>query len=203
MMATPYYDRDGITIWHGDCRDVLPQLPPPDLVAADPPYGMGKAAWDTLIPPSEWLPLARTLAHTVAVFCGVRGLFDYPKTDWTMAWHRPASTQRNGRFRGFNHWEPILIYGADRIPLDVISCPNFPDPAAANHPTSKPTTLMVALIKCLAPQTIVDPFMGSGTTLLAAKKMGRQAVGVEIEERYCEIAANRLAQGVFDFQGVD
>jgi len=192
---TPYYEQDGITIYHGDCREVLRSLPAVDLVLTDPPYGMGKADWDVLIDPVEWLPVARR-SQTVAVFCGVRGLFDYPKPDWTMAWVRAASTQRNGRFRGFNNWEPILIYGGTRIPNDVISVQNIQDPIAAGHPTTKPTKLMRLLASRLDGGLILDPFMGSGTTLRAAKDLGRKAIGIEIEERYCEIAAKRMSQAV-------
>ena len=196
MALTPYYERDGCVIYHGDCRDVLPQLDPVDLVLTDPPYGMGKASWDVLIDPDSWLPVARASA-TVALFTGVRGLFDYPRPDWTMAWVRVASTQRNGKFRGFNNWEPVLVYGGKRIPNDVVTLANLQEPQAANHPTSKPTALMVALIRRLSESgSVLDPFMGSGTTLVAARDMGRKAIGIEIEERYCEIAAKRLAQGV-------
>ena len=190
-----YYERGGITIFHGDCRDILPSLDPVDLVLTDPPYGMAKAEWDVLIDPIEWLPAARR-SLTVAVFCGVRGLHAYPKPDWTMAWVRLASTQRNGKFRGFNNWEPILVYGGDRIPNDVFSVPNLQEPEGHGHPTTKPTSLMTRILTRLGGETILDPFMGSGTTLRAAKDLGRKAIGIEIEERYCEIAAKRLSQEV-------
>lgn len=68
---TPYYECSGITIYHGDCRDVLPSVRA-DVVVTDPPYGMKKEAWDELLPPESWLPMARALGP-VAVFCGVRG----------------------------------------------------------------------------------------------------------------------------------
>lgn len=188
---TPYYQHDGIVIYHGDCREILPALPKVDLVLTDPPYGMRKAEWDELIPPAEWLPAARALGP-VALFSGVRGLFDYPKPDWTLSWVRVASTQRNGAFGGFNNWEPILFYGGGRIANDTFSMPNIPDGSADGHPTPKPLSLLLLMIGRLGPQSLADPFMGSGTTLAAAKRLGRQCIGVEIEEKYCEIAARRV-----------
>jgi DNA modification methylase len=189
----PYYqdEASGITIYHGDCRDILPMLPKVDLVLTDPPYGMKKADWDELIPAGEWLPIARTLGR-VAVFTGVRGLFDYPKPDWTLSWVRLASTQRNGVFGGFNNWEPILFYSGGHISNDTFSVPNIPDGGTGDHPTPKPLRLLLNLIARLDPQVVLDPFLGSGTTLVACKRLGRRGIGIEIEEKYCEIAAKRL-----------
>jgi DNA modification methylase len=189
----PYYQDGLVTIYHGDAREVLPSLDPVDLVLTDPPYGMGKAQWDVFIDHEEWLVSARR-SRTVALFSGVRGMFDYPRPDWTMAWVRVASTQRNGRFRGFNNWEPILVYGGDRITNDVVSMQNVQEHDAAEHPTSKPVRLMSAIATRLGGHTMLDPFVGSGTTLVAAKWLGRRTIGIEIEERYCEIAAQRCSQ---------
>ncbi len=192
----PYYSEAGITIYHGDCREILPTLPKVDLVLTDPPYGMKKAAWDMQIVPVEsWLTMARSMAP-VALFAGVKGMYDYPKPDWIMAWVRLGSVQRIGSLRGFNNWEPILVYGLESLDNDVISIPNASD--IDGHPTPKPLKLITKALHRLPSGTVLDPFMGSGTTLRAAKDLGRQAIGIEIEERYCEIAAKRLAQGVLD-----
>ena len=189
----PYYEEDGITIYHGDCREVLPLIEA-DVVVTDPPYGMGKAEWDhSIVPVDSWLPIARDKAP-VALFCGVKGMYDYPKPDWVMSWTRQASTQRNGALQGFNNWEPILLYGFPSLVNDVIICPNRRE--IDGHPTPKPESLIWRLLLRCPDGLVVDPFCGSGTTLVAAHNSLRKAIGIEIEERYCEIAAKRLAQGV-------
>jgi DNA modification methylase len=191
----PYYEHAGITIYHGDCREVLPHLKA-DAVVTDPPYGMGKAEWDeTIVPPESWMNHCGTLP--LAVFVGVRGVYDYPRPEWIAAWHRPASTQRAGRLRGFNNWEPILLYNITALPNDTITCANLHE--NLGHPTVKPLALMKRVVAWFPGDTILDPFMGSGTTLRAAKDLGRKAIGIEIEERYCEIAAKRLSQEVLTF----
>jgi site-specific DNA-methyltransferase (adenine-specific) len=197
MLPVPYYEETGITIYCADCRDVLPHLSRVDLVLTDPPYGMKKADWDMrIVPVDDWLPMARALAPVV-LFSGVRGLNDYPRPDWIMAWVRVASTQRNGALSGFNNWEPILVYGLKSLANDVILLPNLSD--TDGHPTPKPLRLMRALLNRIAGDSILDPFMGSGTTLVAAKQLGRRAIGIEIEERYCAIAVERLRQEVLPF----
>jgi len=190
---TPYYEQSGITIYHGDCREVL-SLVRADVIATDPPYGMGHVEWDAQIVPVEsWLPLALAVAPVV-LFCGVQGVYDYPKPTWIGAWVRLGSTQRNGALRGFNNWEPILMYGLPSLANDVIAVPNFPDVSADRHPTPKPLRLMARLLALLPQGAVLDPFMGSGTTLVAAKQSHRRAIGIGINERYCEIAAQRLQQ---------
>ena len=129
-----------------------------------------------------------------AVFTGIRGLFDYPKPNWIMSWTRLGSTQRNGKYRGFNNWEPILLYGIDRLKNDVISTPNYHKDYG--HPTTKPLKLMIALIECLTHlgDTILDPFMGSGTTGVACVQTGRNFIGIEISEEYFKIAEKRIKE---------
>lgn len=187
----PYYEQDGIVIYHGDCWQVLPtlELHAVDSVVTDPPYGMGKADWDSSIP--DWLHLIGDIP--AAVFCGVIGMRDYPPADWTGAWVRQGSTQRNGRLRGFNNWEPVLFFNISALSNDVIVTPNYHEDFG--HPTTKPEPLMIRVVQLMPGQTILDPFAGTGTTLVAAKRLGRKAIGIELEEKYCEIAAQRLAQG--------
>ena len=186
------------TIVVGDCLDVMRQMPDGcvDAVITDPPYGMKKADWDmAIVPVASWLPTARQLGP-VSIFTGVKGAFDYPKPDWIMAWVRQGSTQRNGKLRGFNNWEPILLYGVERLANDVIAVPNLPDEDSRGHPTPKPLGLITKLLRRLTKHgdLISDPFIGSGTTAVAAKKLGRHYFGCDINPEYVEMAMERIAK---------
>ena len=193
----PYFEDADVCIIHGDCRDVLPHLGPVDLVLTDPPYGVGMAYLDEMPNPPEFVASMKKVAPLVAFTCGVRNLWAYPKADWVMAWAKPAATGRNDT-GGFNHWEPVLLYGRRRIWTDLRYAPVGHEVGVGDHPSPKPIALFRWLVEQLTDTggTILDPFMGSGTTLRAAKDLGRKAIGIEIEERYCAIAAKRMAQGV-------
>ena len=179
-----------MTLYQGDCLEVLPTLAAGsvDAVVTDPPYGMGKGDWDKSIP--NWLPLVAGLP--IALFCGVVGMRDYPTPDWVGAWVRAGSTQRNGALGGFNNWEPILFYGIAKLDNDVISVPNYHDDTG--HPTTKPTNLMTRLVAKMPDGTILDPFMGSGTTGVACMKLGRNFIGIEKDAGYFAIAQRRIAE---------
>lgn len=199
----PYYQDDYCTIYNGDCMEILPKLDHGGgvgLVLSDPPYGVGYAEWDNGIPSFEWLTWARKNAKLVVFTPGNGSQYKYPEPNWTLAWARPGSVQR-AFGGGFSHWEPIMVYGKN--PYDV-DCKVFPPNTFAGkigHPCPKPLFLMTWLISGSKTEGIVlDPFMGSGTTLRAAKDLGRKAIGIEIEEKYCEIAVKRLQQEVFDFK---
>ena len=195
-MVKPYFEDGAVTIYHGDCRDILPTLGPVDLVLTDPPYGVGLAEWDEFLAPELWLPLAQAVAALVMVTPGNANQYSYPPPTWTAAWFRPGSVQR-AYGGGFSHWEPILIYGKNPLPYDARQIANLQQ-GVDGHPCAKPLYLFQWLIENATQptQSVCDPFMGSGTTLRAAKDLGRRAIGIEIEERYCEIAAKRMAQGV-------
>jgi DNA modification methylase len=181
---------EGVTLYLGDCREILPTLGNVDAVVTDPPYGMGKGTWDESIP--EWLPL---VGDTPTVcFCGVVGMRDYHTPDWTGAWVRLGSTQRNGALKGFNNWEPLLFYNVDKLDNDVIAEPNYHE--VTGHPTTKPTRLMERLIEKMPAGVVLDPFMGSGTTGVAAVKLGRKFIGIEIEPKYFDIACKRIADAL-------
>jgi len=195
-MIKPYYQDDYATIYHGDCLEILPQLPKADLVLTDPPYGLNKFNEDKLN--LDWFyQLKGPLIFTP----GIANMFFYPKPDWVMCWYKPASTSRT-RY-GFNCWEPIYLYrtmSSTKSP-DVIVQPVSKQLEAEGHPTPKPYKLFCDLIKqySIYNNLVIDPFLGSGTTLRAAKDLQRKSIGIEIEEKYCEIAAKRLNQEVLPF----
>lgn len=198
----PYYEEENITIYHGDCLEILSQLPKVDLVLTDPPYGVdkfidriGNSNW-------EWIELCRRLSKLIISFNGHCNIFEAPKPDGFIIWYKSNSNTPGGRIAFRNVWEPISIYGRIHPPLDrdLIEHPISLQNDIGNHPTPKPLSLFKKIITKLASSGfILDPFMGSGTTLVAAKQLGRQAIGIEIEEKYCEIAAKRLSQEVMNF----
>jgi len=212
-LPTPYYDKDGITIYCGDCREILPQLDVKvDLVLTDPPYGVGldyDCFDDTpdnvkrLV--GDVIPLCIYKSKRVVLTCATRQVWFYPESTWIMCWLNRAGAFCNPW--GFTCWQPILCYGKDPYlenkmgsRSDVIE---HSETAPANgHPAPKPTKFWKLLLARCSVDTndiILDPFMGSGTTLEAAKMLGRKCIGIEISEKYCEIAVKRLAQEVMSF----
>ena len=195
-----YYKDDYCTIYHGDCREILPGLDKVDLVLTDPPYGIGKEDWDESYP--AWgEKLFFSVSNRVCVTPGIWAIGNCiqamgDKYKWVIAGHKPAA-MTNGRL-GFNKWQPAVVGGdIKRIGQDAFDFSQVDD-GKQGHSCQKPLKFIKWLIAKLSEQheTILDPFMGSGTTLRAAKDLQRKAIGIEIEEKYCEIAANRLAQEV-------
>lgn len=254
----PYYQDEWVTIYHGDCRDILPELPKVDLVLTDPPYesmrrwegigttarmGMGKKgtlADDSsklfkTITDKELMGLVFVLAgilknnrhsyimcdeYTLPSFYTLMRLgynccdefanpcqYDYaPPFDniKTLIWDKVSMGM------GYHYrcrYELVLMFdkGKNRR-LNDLSIPDIlqykrVEGIDKETPTQKPT----GLFKCLIEQStqigelILDPFLGSGTTAYCAKKLNRHCIGIEIEEKYCEIAAKRCSQQVFDF----
>lgn len=199
----PYYEHAGITIYHGDCREILPMLAPVDLVLTDPPYGIGFAAQPTNyqraagMKPKAWdnqrvdiEPILKA-GKQQCVWGG--HYYSLPVSRGWLAWVKPDAPPSMGTVelawtsRDANShfiWHSIAATNEERV----------------GHPTQKPLRVIVWSISFFQADTILDPFMGSGTTLRAAKDLGRKAIGIEIEERYCEIAAKRMSQEVLDFQ---
>ena len=208
----PYYDHAGITIYHGDCREILPQLPKVDLVLTDPPYGMNFVSnhryerHDPIVGddqfPEYLIGLSINAASNAAyIFCRWDNLRQMPNPKSVCVWVKNNWSMGDLKHEHGRQWEAICFYPKEghefikRIP-DVL----YADRTGNDlHPTEKPTEIISQLIQCNVGETILDPFMGSGTTLRAAKDLGRKAIGIEINERYCEIAASRLRQEVLDF----
>lgn len=223
MGLKPYYDHAGITIFHGDCREILPKLPKVDLVLTDPPYGVNfkgkstkhtKRDMDGYLSISDGPEIVSDVVVPVMEICigiarvvvtpGTRNCFKYPEPTAIGCIFYPSGAGL-GRW-GFTCSQPILYYGAD--PYLAHGMGHRPDSfsttanaGVTEHPCEKPIGVMRWLVVkgSLEGELILDPFMGSGTTLVAAKQLGRRAIGIEIEEKYCEIAAKRLAQSVLDF----
>ncbi len=207
---TPYYEHAGITIYHGDCRDVIPTLSVVDLVLTDPPYGIGRdgkprstsshgghkgyefRGWDTSAPDAETLRLVLS-AGEEAVVWGANyfpSVFS-PSPGWLLWDNGQRIDQADGELAFSTRRGPLRIFTLNRVALQL---------DGAVHPTQKPVALMKWCIGFFPyAHTVIDPFMGSGTTLLAAKESGRIAVGIERDEKYCELAARRLSQDVLPF----
>lgn len=216
----PYYEHAGITIYHGDCREVLPHVGKVDLVLTDPPYGVNlgdrknnnrERKQYASVHDSESLiaeicesiiPSLRLKCSRMVITPGVRNMFLYPPPDHVGSFFYPAGAGCNQW--GFSCWQPILYYGKDPFAGKGSLADSFSstEPAEKNgHPCPKPIKQWTWLLRrsSLDGETILDPFMGSGTTLVAAKRLDRKAIGIEIEEKYCEIAANRLSQEMLPF----
>jgi site-specific DNA-methyltransferase (adenine-specific) len=237
----PYYEQDGITIWHGDCFDLLHGMSGITAVVTDPPYSSGGAfrgdrmattlqkyvssdaeaqftgfsfsgdnrdqrsflAWCSL-----WMHAARRASvdgATIACFIDWRQL--PTMTDaiqsggWVWrgvgAWSKTFGRPRNG---GFSSACEFLAWGtngplveSDKYPAGVFEA-SSPSKGEREHITQKSESVMGWAMGNVSAGVVLDPFMGSGTTLLAAQSKGLMSVGIEIEERYCEIAARRLEE---------
>ncbi len=199
-------------IIQGDCLEVLRTLPAGsvDAVVTDPPYGIGesyssfddtKDAVASLV--NSVIPELRRVAKVVLVTCGNGNQHLYPTPDWTLAWVEKAGAGMN-RW-GFTCWQPILAYGKNPHLARRMGC--RPDVFMGNgergscegHPCPKPLGVikwMIDRATAVPDTTILDPFMGSGTTGVACVQTGRKFIGIEIDPGYCEIARRRIADAV-------
>jgi len=186
-------------LWHGDCREVLPLLPPVDLVLTDPPYGIGAArgshsnlkmddeAWDDATPPDWLFGLMREKGRQLIVWGG--NYFNLPPTRGFLFWDK--SPMPPSYAVGEMAWTSIDMNAAkwcgkvgDDVPVKD-----------RDHPTQKPVRLLEWCIsKAEDVATVCDPFMGSGTTGVACARMGLQFVGIERERKYFDIAVRRIEQ---------
>lgn len=236
-----YYRDEKLTIYLGDCREVLPSIAPVDAIITDPPYAETSLKWDRW--PDGWPTLCATLANSLWCFGSMRMFLDrrdefaswtmaqdlvwekhngscsfadrfrrvhecavhYYRGPWEQVYKRPVkthdATKRALRRKDKpQHWGGIgeAYYasedGGPRLMRSVIYCRSCHGQAV--HPTQKPEGIIRPLVEYSVPPggVVLDPFMGSGTTLRVALDMGCRAIGIETDEQHCETAAKRLAQ---------
>jgi DNA modification methylase len=206
-VSKPYYSHAGIEIYHGDCREVLPSLGNFDMLLTDPPYGVmaegsaasrrflgngdaGSLAWD-IRPTRELLQVLLDICVSAFIWGGCQ--MELGPTDGWLIWDK----QNDGLNFGEVEFCWTNLKFAPRVYRERCVGLN----GGRQHPTEKPIGLMKWCVGFAPePRTILDPFMGSGTTLRAAKDLNLTALGIELSERYCEIAAKRLSQEVFSFE---
>jgi len=214
-MSTPYYSDEFVTLYHGDCLEVREWLAA-DVLVTDPPYGyshssgwVGKFRGEVIAGDDSLTTRNDMLAAWESRPALVFGSWKMPKPDGThtvLTWDKgDASGMGDLSVPWKPNTEEVYVIGkgfagsrdSSILRAQVVTWAS----RGREHPNMKPVALMQALIAKCPPGVIADPFTGSGSTLVAAKALGRRAIGVELEERYCEIAARRLAQDVLDFTG--
>ena len=252
-----YYSDEAVTIYHGDCREILPSLPKVDLVLTDPPYGMTACAWDSIIPfEPMWAELNRIVKPKGAMVFFASQPFSSAivMSNPTMFRHEWIWKKNAGsNFMNLNNapmkeHESILVFGSESVlfnpqretrkggglersrysyapsntgkregtgGMEMIHANHngtnperFPSSVQmfnrerGFHPNQKPFDLLCYLVRTYSDvgDVVLDFTCGSGTTLLAAKELRRKAIGIEIEEKYCEIAAKRMSQEVLKFE---
>jgi DNA modification methylase len=216
----PYYQDDSVTIYHGDCAQIMPELGQFDLLLTDPPYGIGLAKgmggggidgfgrgikrspkkyegkWDDCAPDAHLINLCLKTAQLHIVWGGNYMASMLPQQSKWLVWDKEQTmpTYSDAELAWTTlKGNSVKMFRQNGSGLMAVEKERF-------HPTQKPLRLMMWCIGiCGDVHTILDPFAGSGTTGRAAKDLGRKAVLIEREERYCEIAANRMRQEVLPF----
>ena len=221
----PYYQDAAVTIYHGDCRGILPNIKA-DALITDPPYGVNLGNHAAAKETRGWLAKksyasyedtpenfisivvpaiksALAITYRGLVFCSGTGLQLLPRYNAVGGVFLPSGMGRT--CWGFQNFAFCALYGtAPNIHLGAkptgLKSTETSEPS--EHPCPKPIGWMTWAVNLASIETgvVLDPFMGSGTTLRAAKDLGRKAIGIEIEERYCEIAAMRMAQEVLNLR---
>lgn len=203
-MIRPYYQESGITIYHGDCREILPHISRADLMITDPPYS------------KEYLWTYSTLAQEAARLLPIGGwCFAHSGTEyinenlshmnkyldwfWMFILLRPSQHQRMWGKKLMSGYKSVLVYTngkPQKNPWMYTVHTSVGDKSFHVWGQVKGFALKMIEMLTLTEEIVIDPFMGGGPTLRAAKDLGRQAIGIEIEEKYCEITAERLRQEV-------
>lgn len=209
----PYFQDDLVTLYHGDCLEITDWLDA-DVLVTDPPYGMAyksnrnktlKAiAGDNTVNLRD--DVLEQWGEKPAIVFGTWKAERPNNVRQLIVWDKRGGAGFSGDLN--MPWaditEEIYIIGTgwigNRRPA-IYSIPTLPSQNRPNHPTPKPWRLMAELMNHIdATKTIADPFAGSGATLVAARNMNRKCIGIEIDEQYCEIIANRLSQQAFNFE---
>lgn len=221
-----YYEDDFVELHLGDCRGVRGWTTA-DVLVTDPPYGMGfqssrrkgpklatiegdrdTAARDAVV--DLWGAVKPALMFgrwSIPAPAGERQRLIWHKAnnpgmgDLTMPWG-PSHEEIHLFGRGWDLSKTGLKRTGSVITTNGVRGGAAGDENATGHPTPKPVSLMEALIARTPAGVIADPFAGSGATLIAARNLGRRAIGVEVEEKYCELIVSRLAQQAFQFEGL-
>jgi len=228
----PYYQDSAVTIYHGDCRGILPGVRA-DLAITSPPYNLGDNhhtgnkrvfAYSDSMPEADYQSWQVEILNLIALSCRgdlfynhkdrIKGGWLIKPDEWIgrtvwrqkqeIVWFQRSQNFDKCRFYPFT--ERIYWLSRDGSSTRFENRVNLHDvwnikPEGTNgeHARAFPCEIPIRIIQCCEPNITLDPFMGSGTTLRAAKDLGRKAIGIEIEEKYCEIAAKRMAQEVLVF----
>lgn len=214
-MPKPYFQNDLVTLYHGDCLEITEWLQA-DVLVTDPPYGMsyksGRNKSLTAIHGDTDLNVRdaslKLWSDKPAIVFGTWKAERPVGVKQLIVWDKRGGAGFSGDLN--MPWaditEEIYVFGTGwlgpRVPA-IYSIPTLPAANRPDHPTPKPVGLMEKLMHHIEPSKVLaDPFAGSGATLLAARNLGRKVIGVEMEEKYCELIAIRLSQEAFDFGGM-
>jgi DNA modification methylase len=231
---TPYYEREGVVIYHGDAGEIAPSLGVfADVIVTDPPYGVkwisGRGVRFGAITGDDGAtsivdflrPVVKCLRRGRHIYCfGATDFGDLPVSgvvelvwdkginglgDLSCPW---ATSHERVMFGVYNLSATDRKRGGGNLVArmrksSILRCNRSHSVQVKNHPTEKPVQILREMIESSSRlgETVFDPFAGSGSTLVAALTEGRKAIGIEIEERYCEVAARRLSQEVLFGEG--
>jgi site-specific DNA-methyltransferase (adenine-specific) len=224
-MGTPYFQNELITLYHGDCLEITEWLEA-DVLVTDPPYGIAHRQrhggyWGS----DNYKEVRNAVANDSTIEIRDEALHLWGEkpglvfgswkaarpvnTKFRLIWHKKGQAPGPSNQAFITQDEEIYVLGAGfkktsppmRSVITTHEARHY-EVKRTGHPTPKPIGLMETLIDRCPEGVIADPFAGSGATLIAARNLGRKAIGVELEEKYCELIANRLSQEAFDLGGI-